>query len=198
MSRRLLKKTGKKLFRNPSRRNFWQFLLVLLLVVAGFFWEKWFPDVRKEDSPAVVVELRDGFYDVVRNVDGDTLLMAGEPLGIEDFRIRLLGVDTPETVKPNTPVEPFGKEASEYVQQRLRENRYRVYLQWDTEKKDKYGRFLGWVWLDEKQTCLNEELVRKGLARTLLQYPFSTEMKFRLQRAEQLAQQEKRGVWSSP
>ncbi|MDO5114228.1 MAG: thermonuclease family protein [Planctomycetia bacterium] len=196
MSRRLLKKSGKKLLRNPSRRNFWQFLLVLLLVGAGFFWEQWFPDAKKEDSPAVVVELHDGLYEVVRNVDGDTLLMAGKPLGIDDFRIRLLGVDTPETVKPNSPVEPFGKEASDYVKQRLRETLHQVYLQFDTEKKDKYGRFLAWVWLDGKQSCLNEELVRSGLARPLLQYPFSTEMKFRLQRAAQMAQEEKRGIWS--
>lgn len=56
-------------------------------------------------------------------------------------------------LNPNTPVQPYGKEASNYSKQHL--NNKDVYLEYDKEKEDRYGRTLAYVWLDEKQ-CITK------------------------------------------
>ncbi|QQT21019.1 thermonuclease NucI [Staphylococcus pasteuri] len=96
---------------------------------------------------------------VERVVDGDTFVAKQ---GNKSIKVRLIGVDTPETVKPNTPVQPYGKEASNYSKKTLSDKD--VYLEYDKEKNDRYGRTLAYVWLD-KDHMFNKELVDKGLAR---------------------------------
>lgn len=124
-------------------------------------------------------------YFVERVVDGDTLLLeSGE-------RVRLLGVDTPETVKPNHPIERLGREASSFTE-RLVEGK-RVRLGFDKERRDRYGRLLAYVYADG--LFLNEELLRAGLSEAQLQYPYSNAMKRRFQRAEEEARRAERGLW---
>ena len=122
---------------------------------------------------------------VERVVDGDTLVISGGD------RVRLIGVDTPETKHPNKPVQPFGKEASEFTR-RMVEGK-RVQLQFDPgETKDKYGRTLAYVYIDGQ--FLNELLLREGLARAMLNYPFSAEAKARFRAAEADAKAARRGI----
>ena len=125
-------------------------------------------------------------YQVERVVDGDTLVLEN------GARLRLIGVDSPETVKPETPVEPWGPEAGNFTRYFVRQGTVR--LQFDRERKDRYGRFLTYVWVDGQM--LNEELVRAGLARAELQYRYSEAMKRRFRDAEEEAQAARRGVWS--
>lgn len=127
---------------------------------------------------------------VDRVVDGDTFV-AKKSNG-EQIKVRLIGVDTPETVKPNTPVQPYGKEASNYSKQHL--NNKDVYLEYDKEKEDRYGRTLAYVWLD-KNTMYNEELVKKGLAREKY---FSPNGKYRstFEKDEEQAKKDKVNLWS--
>ena len=127
---------------------------------------------------------------VERVVDGDTFV-ATKKDGTE-IKVRLIGIDTPETVKPNTPVQPYGKEASNYSKQHL--NGKDVYLEYDKEKENRYGRTLAYVWLD-KDTMYNEELVKKGLAREKY---FSPNGKYRnvFEKDEQQARQDKVNLWS--
>ena len=136
----------------------------------------------------------EGAYTVSRAVDGDTLLLTNGQ------RVRLLGVDTPETVKPNTPVEPFGPEASAYTKQALAEYGNRVYLRLDRERTDKFGRTLAFVYLGESDApparLLNEELVQAGLGRALLSFNYSAPMKRRLAKAQADAKANRRGIWS--
>lgn len=127
---------------------------------------------------------------VERVVDGDTFVIRSP----EKERVRLIGVDTPETVKPDHPVEPFGPEAGALTRQWI-EGRS-VVLEFDREKRDKYGRLLAYVWVDGKM--LNEELLRQGLGRALLQYNFSAERKELFRRAEAEARAARRGIWSLP
>ena len=130
--------------------------------------------------------LAEGLYEVQRVVDGDTLLLANHA------RVRLIGADTPETVKPNHPVEPWGPEASEFSRQFVAGRQVRLEL--DRERLDKYGRFLAYVWVGDRM--LNEELIRAGLARAELQYHYSASMKTRFRRAEADAKSAGRGIWS--
>jgi micrococcal nuclease len=103
---------------------------------------------------------------VVRAVDGDTIIVEGDGGRIED--VRLLGIDTPETVDPRRPVGCYGPEASAYTKHLVTGRT--VTLRYDRELHDRYGRFLAYVWLTgPRPVFVNAELVRRGYARS---YPF--------------------------
>jgi micrococcal nuclease len=106
---------------------------------------------------------------VVRAVDGDTLEVALDDGATET--VRLIGVDTPETVKPDTPVQCFGPRASSF-EHRTVEGR-RVRLLTGVEPRDFYGRLLAYVWVEDgkQERFLEVELLRRGLARTLTFHP---------------------------
>jgi len=125
-------------------------------------------------------------YRVVRVIDGDTIMVAPRT------RIRLIGVDTPETVKPDHPIEPFGPEATEFTKAFLAGGTAR--LSFDRERLDRYGRHLAYVWVDDRM--LNEELLRAGLARFEPQFHYSEPVKRRFRQAQQEAKQARRGIWS--
>ena len=131
-----------------------------------------------------------GDFDVVeRVVDGDTLLLqSGE-------RVRLIGVDTPETKHPNKPVEYFGKEASAFTRRMV--ERKRVRLEFDQANaarghKDRYGRTLAYMFLEDG-TLLNAEIIKQGYGHAYTQFPFSRMEEFR--RLEREAREEQRGLW---
>ena len=91
-----------------------------------------------------------GEHHVVRVVDGDTLLV--DP----HARVRLIGVNAPETVKPDWPVEPWGPEASAFTKQFVSGGTVR--LEFDDEPVDAYDRYLAYVWVGDQM--LNEALLR--------------------------------------
>lgn len=121
-------------------------------------------------------------------VDGDTIIVDGNQ------SVRLLGVDTPETVKPETPVQPWGPEATEFTRRHVEGQTVR--LEFDHEKYDKYNRLLAYVYLDK--WLLNEELIRAGLSPAVTKYPYSSAMKVRFRAAEDEARRQKLGIWSTP
>jgi micrococcal nuclease len=125
-------------------------------------------------------------YRVQRVVDGDTLVLA------DGTRVRLLGVDTPETKHPDIPPEPLGAEASEFTRRHI-EGRT-VTLQFDRERRDRYHRVLAYVYLDD--WMLNEELIRAGFSRAETRFPYSTAMKRRFRTAEKEARENNRGLWA--
>lgn len=146
------------------------------------------PLPRPQDAPA----LPEGRYRVEYVVDGDTLKLTGPQPGGK-FTVRLIGVDTPETVKRDHPIEPFGPEATVFTREFLSDLQAR--LQFDRERLDAYGRTLAYVWVDDKM--LNEELLRAGLARYEPQFHYSDTMKRRFRKAEAEARAARRGIWAS-
>lgn len=102
---------------------------------------------------------------VVHTVDGDTVDVRLSPSRVE--RVRLLGVDTPETKDPRKPVQCFGPEASAYTHARLMGRRVR--LETDAEVRDKYGRLLAYVYVDGAR--FDDELLRLGYGRLLIIKP---------------------------
>ena len=102
---------------------------------------------------------------VVRVIDGDTIIVRGPGGRTED--VRLIGIDTPETVDPRRPVGCFGPQASAYAKHLLTGRR--VILRYDRETNDRYGRFLAYVWLAQPAEFVNARLVELGYARA---YPF--------------------------
>jgi len=135
------------------------------------------------DPPAETMPA--GEAQVERVVDGDTLLLANR------VRVRLIGVNAPESVKPDSPVEPFGPEASAFTKQFIAGGPAR--LEFDKERTDQYGRTLAYVWVGNKM--LNEELLRAGLAKWERHYNYSQAMKTRFRHAEQEARDARRGIW---
>lgn len=138
---------------------------------------------------------------VLRVYDGDTFACDLNENGQVDpphERIRLLGIDTPEMhySKSNKTGnnEPFAAEASQYAEQRLREGV--VYLSFDLEQTDRYGRTLAHVYLTPDATeTLNEELLREGLARVLF-IPPNVQYRPQYRDAEREAKNNGRGLWS--
>lgn len=123
--------------------------------------------------------------------DGDTIEVEFSDGRIET--VRLLLVDTPESVKPNTPVQPFGKEASDYIRKTLIKGNV-VEIEKGKEERDKYNRLLAYVWKDGE--LINELLVRKGLARIAYVYEPNAKYLDKLRKAENEAKKERKGIWS--
>jgi micrococcal nuclease len=132
---------------------------------------------------------RSAIVEVTRVVDGDTVEVQID--GREED-VRYIGVDTPETVKPEEPVECFGPEASDF-NHRLVEGR-QVRLVFDRERRDVYDRLLAYVYLGDR--FVNAELIRRGLAETLTILP-NDRFAGKLKRLEIAAARAGRGLWGA-
>jgi micrococcal nuclease len=128
--------------------------------------------------------------EVVRVIDGDTIKVR---IGGRTETVRLIGVDTPETVDPRRLVQYFGSEASEFVNDMaLGED---VSLEADPQcaNRDKYRRLLRYVYLEDG-TLLNSEIITQGYGFAYTKYPFSKMREFR--RLERRARKGERGLWA--
>ena len=164
-----------------GHRALWLWLIVAAVLALRYF--------SVEPQPPGPELLDEGLHQVRRVVDGDTLLLES------GARVRLQGIDTPETVKEDHPIESWGREASQFTKNFIAEADGSVRLTFGLERKDQYDRFLAFVWHGDRM--LNEELVRAGLARAKLGYRYSGTMKRRLADAQDEAREAKRGIWSS-
>jgi micrococcal nuclease len=171
-------------------------LLALGIAVAARF-----GCVQLKETPTASTarRLQEGRCDVVRVVDGDTLIVrqtvdGDQVQGPVEGRLRLLGIDCPESVKPDHPVERWGPEASAFTRDFLKQGPVRLRL--DKRRQDRFGRFLAYVYVNERM--LNEELVRSGLARVSTFPGDSASLGNQLRAAEREAQQAERGIWSTP
>lgn len=156
--------------------------IVLLIVAATVLLRPWENrDVKQGPRGARV--------SVARAVDGDTLEVRIGGV-IED--VRLIGIDTPETVDPDSPVQCFGPRASRFTH-RLLDGR-RVRLVFGSERRDAYGRLLAYVYIGHR--FVNANLVRRGLARTL-SIPPNTLHSALFERLELRAARSGRGLWGA-
>lgn len=123
--------------------------------------------------------------------DGDTLSVT---IGKHTETIRLIGVDTPETVHPTKPVQCWGPEASAHTKNILPTGT-KVFLARDVEARDKYGRFLAYVYRASDNLFINKELIINGWARP---YPFepNTSLSVDFAEAAAQAQQNQLGLWA--
>jgi len=119
-----------------------------------------------------------------RVIDGDTIILDGYE------RVRLIGVDTPETSHPRKPVQFFAKKASEFTRKLVLKKKVR--LEYDQERKDKYGRTLAYVFLEDG-TFLNAEIIKQGYGFAYTRYPFKYLEEFR--KYEREAREKGKGLW---
>jgi micrococcal nuclease len=157
--------------------------LVLLALIAAVLVRPWEHIRLGHPSPSSATAY------VLRAVDGDTIetLIDGRR---ED--VRYIGVDTPETVKPGTPVQCFGPRAHRFNSRLVAGERVR--LVFGVERRDVYGRLLAYVYLGDR--FVNAELARRGLARTLT-IPPNNRFARRFRRLQIAAARAGRGLWGS-
>ena len=155
---------------------------LLLILVAAILLRPWELRRGAEDGGPAAARAY-----VVRAVDGDTIEVR---LGGRVEDVRLIGVDTPETVDPDEPVQCFGPRASRFEHRRVEHRRVR--LVFGVERRDVYGRLLAYVYLGP--LFVNAELLRRGLARTLAIAP-NTRFASRFRRLEMAAALAGRGLW---
>lgn len=141
------------------------------------------------DTRAVV---SGGLYPVAHIVDGDTfdILVVGERV-----RVRVLGINTPETVDRSMSVECYGPEASLHAKTLLYQESVRIEIEPKREREDRYGRLLAYAWLSDG-TFYNEAMIRGGYAREFtVGKTYSYQREFR--QAQTQARTEKIGLWGS-
>ena len=131
------------------------------------------------------------WYRVVKVVDGDTLTILKDG---ENITLRLIGLDTPETVDPRKPVQCFGKEASEKAKRLLADTLVRIETDPSQGDLDKYGRTLAYTFLPDG-TNFNMLMIAEGYGHEYtynLPYKYQEEFKD----AERKAREEKKGLWA--
>ena len=126
---------------------------------------------------------------VTEVVDGDTIYVGR---GWMSTKVRLIGVDTPETVHPEKPVEFFGPEASEFTKRQLDGKKVRLEFE-PSNQYDDYGRLLAYVLLLDG-TYFNAELIKQGYARVIAPSPFHRYEEFRSYERE--ARVKGSGLWA--
>jgi len=134
--------------------------------------------------------------EVVSVADGETVdvrAVGAGPLPEETTTVRLLEVDTPETVHPDQPVECYGPQASRFTKTRLAGKR--VWLQTDAELRGRYNRALRYLWLDA-ETHFNVTLVERGYATASLYEPNDRHWD-QVSAAEADARDAGRGLWGA-
>jgi micrococcal nuclease len=157
-------------------------LLAVALVAVASVWTTRGGD----DAPA-----RDLRGRVVRVTDGDTIRVA-LPGRVE--RVRYIGVDTPESVKPDTPVQCYARRAAAANARLMGGERVRLVL--DVEPRDRFGRLLAYVYRVRDGLFVNDALVRGGFARTLT-IPPNVRFAERFAALARRARRAGRGLWSA-
>ncbi len=129
-------------------------------------------------------------YSVVRVIDGDTVII--EKDGVNET-VRLIGLDTPETVDPRTPVQCFGQAASEEAKRMLAGTRVRIETDPSQDVRDKYDRLLAYVYVDE--ILFNQYMIAYGFGHEYTyNIPYTYQAEFKS--AEAAARADKRGLWA--
>lgn len=164
---------------NRSKR----YICLIILVFVGI-------SAYEMSKMKLLIEESQGIY-LVDCIDGDTAKFMID--GNEQI-VRFLAIDTPETVKKNTPVQPFGKEASDMTCGLLT-NATRIELEFeDSNKQDKYDRLLAWVWVDGE--LLQQKLVAEGYAEVKYLYD---DYKYNelLLGVQDYTKEQKKGIWGN-
>lgn len=170
-------------------------------LTAALPWQHGTTTPRTPDAASAPVDTTDlttpppdveGPFPVVRVVDGDTLIVARPD---RETRVRLIGIDTPESVAPDRPVECFGPEASARTTELLAGQTVTLRGDPTQDSVDQYGRELDYVWLPDGR-LLNHVLVAEGYA---VEHTYAAPYAYQqhLRDAQQQAQDAGAGLWSA-
>lgn len=162
-------------------------ILVVLFIAIGQ-WQGWFGPATKQ-----MEQSQPGLYSIDHYIDGDTIAVN---MNGQAEEVRFIGIDTPETHKPNTPVQCYGPAAAAHTQNVIKAAGGKVRLVSDSlsTNRDRYDRLLRYVYLPDG-TDVNELNVREGYAFYYPYFPFSKKTQFAAD--EQVAMKAHRGLWGA-
>jgi micrococcal nuclease len=168
-------------------------MLITALAIAGALGATTYFAANPISLPSAtqITSTTPGFYRVTKISDGDTISvdMAGK-----QESVRMIGVDTPETHKPNTPVQCFGTEASDFTHRMLGGKQVRLEADPTNDDRDRYGRLLRYVYLEDG-SLYQKNLIAGGFGFAYTSFPFQKKAEFEQAQAD--AQAAKRGLWSA-
>lgn len=173
------------------------FLLSLLVGILLFLFQKTNSSVTHSalvTPPAVIDSEKFETAELVKVVDGDTVRVK---IDNTEETIRIIGINTPETVDPRKPVECLGKEASQFAQNFFSQSEGKVLLQKDESQgeRDKYSRLLRYVMAENTKADYGEAVLSEGYANEYTyEKPYNFQEKYR--KAEEQAKNEKKGLWA--
>ena len=163
----------------------WLSIALALFILIGQYYG-WFSYVANKLDP-----VQPGYYRVVKYVDGDTIMV---DMNGSDETIRFIGVDTPETHKPNTPVQCGGPEASAYTKKTIGAyNQVRLQSDPLSSNRDRYDRLLRYIYLPNG-VLMNENLIQNGYGFAYTYFPFTRAAQFT--KDEKAAITSHKGLWS--
>jgi len=175
------------IYRYGQRRK-WKALILLLLALAlPLAKTNW----AKSGWSGQALVHQPGFYSVAHFVDGDTIAVN---MNGQMEKVRLIGVDTPETHKPNTPVQCYGPAAAAFTKNTIGRSPVRLVADPLSTDRDRYDRLLRYVYLPDG-TDLNEKLIQNGYGFYYPYFPFTKSEQFAA--AQKSAQAGNRGLWAN-
>lgn len=165
--------------------------IAALIILAAVIWGLAYV-IPKINIPSIVKTniQTPGYYKVTTVVDGDTIEVNMDGL-VE--RVRLIGIDTPETQEPNSPVECFGAVASNFAHQLMDGKSVRLEADPINTNRDRYDRLLRYVYLADG-SLFNAEIIKQGYGFAYLNFPFTKKEEFRQYQVE--AREAGRGLWA--
>lgn len=173
-------------------------LSAFLLLSAVVWFDRTFHPLLKTSVPASISQNSDWdkynekTFIVVKVVDGDTIDINIPDANYPTTRIRLLGVDTPETKNPHSEVMFFGPEASKFTTDTVLGQNVTVIMDVNSKPRDKYNRLLCHIRLADDR-ILNEELISQGFGYADTRFPHSEYNKYI--QLEKTAREQKKGLW---
>lgn len=165
-------------------------LVNLLLGIVAVILLTFYDDARKLIPSTDSLVSSTSTYQVVKVVDGDTITIAKDG---KNQSVRLIGVDTPETVDPRRPVECFGEAAAQEMQRLVAGKQVRLESDRSQGETDQYGRLLAYVYADD--ILVNKHLIAEGFGQEYTHIrPYAYQKEFRA--AESSARAQEKGLWA--
>lgn len=189
-----MKKPSEDILPSPHRRPLWTIAIILVLAIGGVITitlrEHWLQKLWSDRPKATIVT--PGYYKITYVYDGDTFAvdMNGTP-----EKVRLIGIDTPETHKPNTPLQCFGNDASNFAKGFETGKNVRLESDPTNSNRDRYGRLLRYAYLEQDDFFINKEMIQQGFA--FAYTPFAFQKKDEFLAVEKQAKDAHLGLWAA-
>lgn len=171
-------------FRITRKTPLWVILLIALFSLAQQLgWLRPFSQAVIEEQP--------GQYRVTEILDGDTIEVDMD--GTRE-KVRMIGVDTPETHDPRKPVQCYGRAATDFTKSLIADQAVRLAADPENSNRDRYQRLLRYVYLPDGR-LLQAEIIKAGYGFAYTSFPFTKADEFRA--LEKEARENNRGLWTS-
>lgn len=141
------------------------------------------------ETPQTITENQPGLYAIDHFVDGDTIAVR---MNGKSETVRMIGIDTPETHKPDTPVQCYGPAAAAFTKNLIGNNRVRLESDSQNQDRDRYGRLLRYVYLPDGR-LVEKELILGGYGFAYTLFPFAKKDEFIAY--EKQAEAANKGLW---